>query len=206
MCGATSEQKQLQAAQIDFYKESVKEAETAFGESQAMLTSIKSIYDPILAKGINQKGFSDEERTNLDTQIKEGTASNFQKASRAANEQMATLGGGNNPMPTGGQEQLKEEVANAAATEESRQQSQVITADYAQGRENFVQATNAELAASAQLNPVNFNEAATGAGSAAEKTASDIAAADSSWVNAALGAVGSIGSAVVAENPHGIFG
>jgi hypothetical protein len=59
---------------------------------------------------------------------------------------------------------------------------------------------------SGELNPTAYNNSATGAGDSASKTANDIAQAQNSWINAALGAAGVIGGAVVGENPKGIFG
>lgn len=205
MCGATSEQKQLQASQIAFYNQATQHAETTFNEDQEILKQMQGVYAPILAKGPNQRGFSDEERQNLDTQVTEGTAKNYQQAARAVNEHLAAQGGGNIPLTSGADAQLQSEVANASAAEQSRQESQVIAADYSQGHKQFTEATDALLAASHELNPTAYSEAATNAGSAAEKTANDIAAANNSWVNAALGAAGGIGSAIISENPKGIF-
>lgn len=206
MCGATSAQEDLQSEQMAFYKTANEQSATTFAEDQAILKQMQDVYSPILAKGPNQKGFSDEERNNLDSQAIEGTADNYSKAARAVNESIAAEGGGNIPMPTGSQIALKEQVAEAAAREESRQQSEIINADYTAGRTQFNQASEALLSASHELNPTAYSNAATNAGSAASKTASDIAAANNSWVNAALGAAGSIGSAVVSENPGNIFG
>jgi hypothetical protein len=205
MCGATSEQKELQREQMDFYKQGNERAATAFAEDQAILTQMQQIYAPILAKGPNQRGFSDEERNSLDAQTIDGTADNYARASRAVNEEMAAKGGGS-AMPTGAEIQLKQDVASSAAKEESRQQAQIIAADWAQGHKQFGEATDALMTASGHLNPTAYQNSATEAGGAASKTANDIAVASNSWVNAAIGAAGALGGAVVSENPGGIFG
>lgn len=206
MCGATGAQEQLQQSQMEFYNEATQQARTAFGEDQAILKGLEDVYSPILAKGPNQKGFSTEQENDLNASAVEGTATSYQHAAKALNEQLATEGGGNIAMPTGGQQQLKAELAAASAGSEAQQLTHIKEADYAQGYDEFKLATNALSEASGRLNPASYDNAATGAGSAAEKTASDIAAENSSWVNAALGAVGSLGSAVVSENPGNVFG
>lgn len=206
MSGPSSTQLQLQQEQADFYKQAIGESNTTFAEAQDLLSQMKAVYDPILAKGPNQEGFSDAEKSNLNAQTEEGTAGNYARAARGVGEVLAAEGGGDNPLPSGGSAQLRSEVAESAASEQSKEQSQILQADYAQGYKEFEDATGALATASGELNPVAYEGAATGAGSAAEKTASDINSEENSWETAALGAVGSIGSAVVNQNPGNIFG
>jgi len=206
MCGATSAQEQLQTEQTAFYAQATQEAATTFSEQQAVLAQMQAIYDPILAKGPNQKGFSTEEENDLNAQAVEGTARNYKQAATAVNEQLGAEGGGNIPLTTGAQTQLKSETAAAAAQQESSEQSQIEQADYAQGYSEFQGATSALENVSGQYNPTAFESNATTAGSAASTTANEIAQENNSWVNAAIGAAGSIGGDVVDQNPGEIFG
>lgn len=201
MCGgASSTQMELQQEQVSFYQQAQEEAATTFAEQQAALAQMKSVYDPILAAGPNQEGFSPEEKTSMESTAIEGTATNYQNAAKAVNEQLAAEGGGNIPGgTTGAQEQLKEEVATSAAAQLSSEQEQITQADYATGQQNFAQATAAEENTSGQYNPTSFESNATTAGSAAETTAAAIVNENNSWMNAALGAAGSIGSAAVTQ-------
>lgn len=192
MSGPSSTQIQLQQEQADFYAQGIQQSQTVFGEDQALLKEMEAVYNPILAKGPNQRGFSTEESNNLKAQSVEGTASNYSRAARAVNESIAAEGGGDNPLPSGGEEQLKEEVAASSAGEQSREESQIEQADYAQGEHEFEFAGSELAAASGRLNPTAYSSAATGAGSAAEKTAEAINAEQNSWLAPVLGAVGAV--------------
>jgi hypothetical protein len=205
MCGATQQQMQLEQEQAAFYQTATQEAQTTFGEQQALHQQIKAIYDPILAAGPSQEGFSEAEKANLEAQTVEGTAQNYKAASQALGEKIGSqdqTGAG----LTGSQMQLEEELAASSAGTKSQEENQILQADYAQGRSNFGQATAAEFGVSGELNPVGYSGAATNAGGAAATTANEIAQANNSWINAALGAAGAIGGAVVSENPHNVFG
>lgn len=196
MTGPSSTQLQLQSEEAAFYKQGVEQSETTFSEQQDLLNQMKQIYSPILAKGPNQEGFSPAEKAGLESQAIEGTAKNYSQAARAVGGQIAAEGGGNNPLPTGGSEQLREEVGASAAGEESNEQQQIEQADYAQGYQEFQGATAALETASGQLNPAAYENAATSAGNAAEETAKDINAEQNSWEAPVLGAIGAIGGGI----------
>lgn len=196
MTGPSAQQLQLQDQQMAFYQEGTQHAQTVFAEHQDLLKQMEAVYKPILAKGPSQEGFSAPEKAALTSQAIEGTARNYSQAARAVNNQIAAEGGGNNPLPSGGSEQLREEVASASAGEQSREETQITEADYATGRENFNEAGRALSVEGSQLNPTGYADAATSSGSAAEKTASDINAEQNSWMAPVLGAVGAIGGAV----------
>ena len=206
MSGPTAAQTNLQNEQAAFYQQATQNANTTFGEDQQLLQQLQSIYDPILAKGPDQEGYSQDELNDLNAQAVEGTAENYQGAAKAVNENLAAQGGGNISLPNGGADQLKEEVAASSAQQESSEENQIKQADYAQGYNEFQTATGALEDVSGQLNPTAYEGAATSAGSAEGVTANQIATENNSWENAVLGAAGSIGSAVVSENPGGIFG
>ena len=206
MCGGpTSAQTELQTEQTQFYQQQQEEAGQTYAEDQQLLKQVTAIYQPILQKGPSQQGYSTEELANLNSQAVEGTAQNYSQAAKAVNEKMAAEGGGDIALPSGAQEQLQEEVATSAAGQESQQESQILQGDYQQGYNEFVNAGNMIMGASGQLNPNAYNESANQGGSAASQTANEIGQEENSWINAAIGAAGSIGSAVVSENPGGIF-
>jgi hypothetical protein len=207
MCGPTPEQQEIQQDQIDFYNQGIQESKTAFAESQALQQGLKSVYDPILKAGPNQMGFSQDELDVLNASAVEGTAENYKQASDALTAKLGAQGGGNIPGgPTGSQEQLEAELSQSSAEEQSREQTQILESGYQQGNNEFNQASNVEGEIAGQLNPTAFEGAATSAGGAASTTANEVAQEQDSWVNAALGAAGSLGSAVIGENPKGIFG
>jgi hypothetical protein len=195
MSGPSSEQLQLQDEQMQFYQQGIQQSKTTFKEQQSLIDMMKSVYEPILARGPQQEGFAGAEKEALESQATEGTARNYAAASRAVNRRMAASGG-DNTLTSGGETEVRAEIASSAAGELSREQQQITEADYAQGEHNFENATSAIENASAQLNPVGFETAATGAGSAAETTAKDINAEQNSWMAPVFGAIGAIGGGI----------
>lgn len=203
MCGATSAQNTLQTEQTQFYQQAQQEQSTVYGEDQDLLAKMESVYEPILNAGPNQKGFSQAEDNNLNTQAVEGTAENYSAAAKAVGEETGAAGGGDTYLPSGGATQLKEETANSAASQESSEESQIQQADYAQGYNEWQTAAEGLSGVASDLSPTAYSTAATNAGSAASTTANDIAQENNSWINAAIGAAGTIGGAAVGDFSFG---
>lgn len=206
MCGASSQQNQVESEQNQFYEQAMQEQSAAYSEDQEILNQMKSIYTPILQAGPNQKGFSQEEDNTLNATAVEGTAENYEQAAKAVGEQTAAEGGGDTPITSGGNTELKAQTAAASAQQESSEENQIEEADYSQGYNEWQNAATGLATVAGQLNPTAYENAATSAGSATSTTANEIAQENNSWINAAIGAAGSIGGAVVSENPGGIFG
>jgi hypothetical protein len=200
MSGPSAAQQQLQTEQADFYQQAIQQQETTYGEDQSILKMMTGIYEPILAKGPNQEGFSTGEVNDLNSQAVTGTAQNFSQAAKATNEALAAEGGGDAGITSGAADELKQQVGESAAAEESQQESQIKQADYSQGYNEWETAAAGLGEVSGQLNPTGYSGAATSAGSAASTTANEIAQEDNGWINAAIGAAGSIGGGL-ASNP-----
>lgn len=203
MCGATDQQNQLETSQADFYNEATQQQQQVYGEDQEILSALKQSYAPILAAGPNQQGFTQGETNNLNTQATEGTASTYSQASKALREGQAATGV---TAPTGAMNAEQEELASSAANSEAQQKQQITQANYGQGYNEWQTAANGLTASAGLLNPAGYSGAATGAGESAANTANQIASQSNSWLNAALGAAGSIGTGIVSENPGDIFG
>jgi len=193
MCGPSAAQTTSDQELQQLQATSLQEAQTTFGEDQGILAQLTPIYSAIAAKGPNQKGFSDEELENLNSQAVEGTAENYQQGARAVNEQLAGEGGGANPLPSGAQDEMKQQVANSAAQNESNEETGILGSDYAQGYNEFTNASNGLLAVGSQENPLGFEGGATSAGNAAANEANTLEQQSTSWLTPILGAVGSIG-------------
>jgi hypothetical protein len=103
-------------------------------------------------------------------------------------------GGGSEELPTGAQAEIKQQVANSAAATESGQETQITEANYNQGYQNWMNAGQGLESIAAGENPLGFENAETGSGSAAGTTEQQIAQEDNSWINAALGAAGTVGA------------
>jgi len=195
MCGASSQQKQIEASQAAFYDTLTSEYKTVFGESQEIMHSLTKAFTPILNAGINQEGFSRAELNNLNSQAVAGTGENYAKAAEALSKQEAAAGGGNTYIPSGASMQRREQLATSAAQNESAIESGILANDYAQGRANYLAAAEALGGVASELNPAGFANSATGAGSAAATTANEITQANNSWMNLVGGALGAAGTA-----------
>jgi hypothetical protein len=193
MSGPTAEQTQLQQEQIDAYQQAADLTAKQYENQQSIFGPLVSQFKSIYAKGPNQKGFSDTETQDLNSRVVEGTAENYAAAAKALGEKQATEGGGNNPLPSGAQSELQQELAASAAGQKSKQESEIAQADYSQGYDEWENAGKGLETIAAGENPLGFESAQTESGSAASKTASDIASEDNSWINAAIGAVGTAG-------------
>ncbi len=189
--GASDQQKELEQEQASFYKTLSAQQATAFGAQQALFGAIRSVYDPIVAAGPNQYGFSSAEDKTLRTQATEGTAANYRAAEKATSEALAARGGGNTFLPSGAEADIHSRVAGAAAGQESAENLGITQTGYEVGRQNFDKATGVEMGIASGYNPLGYANAATGAGNSAFNMASEIQKA-----NAAASPWGTIGGLV----------
>lgn len=196
MCGATPEQKSLETQQAAFYKQMTDQYASVFADRKNILDALTATFKPILDKGPGQRGFSDAERTDLDTNADVNVATNFANAKKTLQDDLAARGG-SDFIPSGGDVQAGENLDAFAAGERSNLKTQIDEQDYATGRDNFLTATNALSGEANMLNPAGFAEATTGAGGAASKTANDIAAADNSVWSSVIGGISGIAGAAV---------
>jgi hypothetical protein len=206
MCGATSAQNNLQAEDMQTLQDYNAMMKEQYANQGAIYAKVSSVFDPILKAGPGQEGFTGAEKNSLNAQAVAGTAQNYNAAAKAVGENIASEGGGNTPITSGADEQLKEEVAQSAARTESGEEAQIQAQNYATGRANFQNAEEGEMAIAAGENPLGYASAATNQANTTGNIANQIAQENNSWYTAALGAAGSIGSAVVSENPKDIFG
>ena len=203
-CGASAAQKQLSQEQANFYQELSANYATVFPEQQQILAALTSEFQPILAAGPSQTGFSAAEEASLRTEASDTTANAAQQADVALGGKEASMGDGS--IPSGAHLQLESGLLNSAAQENAGLQNQITQENYSVGRQNFLTAASA-LSSTANLeNPNSYASAATTSGQAANTTMNDIAQENSAWMGPVFGLIGGIGGAVVNQNPNGIFG
>lgn len=196
MCGASNEQKQIEASQSKYYDTLTQQANQIFGFASSIFKDLQATFSPILDKGPNQEGFSAEEKQNLENEVTNDVGGAYHKAANAVNAQLASQGGGDVPIISSSQNQVRQDLASSAASQEGAERQQIIAQDYATGRQNFYQAAGILGGSTGVFNPATgAANAATGAGSAAANTADEIAAANNSWVDATIGALGGIAGA-----------
>lgn len=204
--GPSAQQQQLAASQQQFYNTLTANYNQQFANQQAIFNAIKSVYDPIFKAGPSQYGFSASEDQALRTQAGEGTAANYDMAVKGAAERIAAGGGGNSFLPSGVQADIQGKIASEAAGDISSKQLDITKAGYDVGRQNFLQASNAEMGVAAGYNPLGYAGAADSAGTSAFNMATKVQEmknAASPWgaVGGLLGGVvgsflGPIGTAV----------
>jgi len=200
MCGASSQQTSIEAAQANFYNTLTSEYKTVFGENQAILGSLTSSLEPILQAGINQQGFSPEELANLNEIAVNQTGQNYANAKAAVSNAQAAEGGGNQYIPSGAKNEQQLQLAESAAQQESSNEQQIQSQNYATGRENYLAALSGLSSVAGQYNPAGFANAATGAGSAAASTADAITQANNSWLSVVSGGLGAAATAYAGRN------
>jgi hypothetical protein len=203
MC-ASAEQDTIQSEDIATMQQYDQEMQTQYADQTNLYSQVNSVLQPILQGGPNQEGFTPAEKNNLNEQVVEGTAENYSAAAKAVGESEAAEGGGESELPTGAQDQMKEEVATSAAGLESQEEAQVEQQDYQQGYSEFENAEEGEMAIATGENPLGYAGATTSAESTAGSEANAIASQNNSWINAAVGAGGAIVGGM-ARGGTGIF-
>jgi hypothetical protein len=188
---------ELQTEQADFYRTQIQAYNSAYKNFSDIQTRLNAQFQPIIAKGPNQFGFSDEELNNLNTLATEGTARGYAKASQALRENVAALGNGtsNINLTSGGMAQTQEQLASAAASSTAEQKLGIRQAGYAQGAAEYGAAVAGEEDLAAGWNPNAFGQTTIGAGKSAADLATTITSEQNSAWNAALGALGGIAGA-----------
>lgn len=165
--GASADQKALETSQQQLNSSLTANYNQNFANQQAILNAVKAVYDPILNAGPSQFGFAKPEETAYRTQASEDTAQNYAQAGAAARERLAAAGGGNTALPSGAQADMENRLAGAAAESESNKQLDITKAGYAQGRQNFNNATSTEMSAAGMENPLGYAGAATSSATSA---------------------------------------
>lgn len=193
MCGATTAQTNLQQEQLDAYKQAQEMTAAQYADQKAIYAPMAAQFKSIFDLGPSQEGMSQDELNNLNASAVAGTATNYAAAAKAVGEGLAAEGGGNELIGSGGAAQIKAQVAQSAAGELSREESQIKQADYQQGYQQWLQAGRGLETIAAGENPLGYEGASTTAGGAAAETANQIASQENSWINAAIGAAGAIG-------------
>lgn len=173
--GATDNQEALAQNQKEFSETLQKDYGTTFANNQAILNSLNSSLKPIVSAGIGQYGYTNAEDAAMRTQASAGTAQQYQNARRAVGQAQAASGGGDTFLPTGAAAANNAALARAAAQQESGQQLDITKSGYEQGRQNFLNAVNAEQGVAAGYNPTGYAGLGTSANSSAADQENNIA-------------------------------
>lgn len=217
MKGATSDQKSLANDALKFYQTMQSNYSTVFADATNILGSLQASLNPVIKKGMNQYGFSNPEDAALRSMATNETAIQSRNTMQAAGERMAATGrsigggagiGGEEALPSGTFDKIRGQIATKFGEDEANKQLGITEAGYAQGRQNFINATEIMSSAPGKLfqPAIGMSEVATKAGESAQDAANTVAKADreaSPWstigglVGGAAGAfLGPIGSSI----------
>jgi hypothetical protein len=201
MCGATNAQNEQEQSTTQAYQIATAQAQQVFGASSTAFSDLMKSYQPIVAAGPSQLGFSQQELSSLNSSAitQTGIEAKNEKAALGNSEATAAGTGGSGPVGPGGATigadlGLEENAGNQTASE----LSQIQQADYATGRQNYQNAVTGLTGASSVFNPATqATSAASGAGEVAgTATQNAAAAAQSPWQLAASALGGVAGAAL----------
>jgi len=190
LCGPSKGEKAAQGNIAGFSTQLMDAWGSLFGMQSAEFKSIGQAIGPTIAAGPDQQGWGAKEAAAVNTQIGEGVGENYAKASKALNNQIGARGGGNQVLPSGAADQLKEQLAASASSTLSKEQLAATEANYAQGRTNFENAITSGERLASEMNPSSESGGGISASEAAFKESEIMNAQSQAWEGPALGLVG----------------
>lgn len=197
-CGATAAQTAAQQQQASFTTQVQQQAGSIFGSDSAVFNDLMSTFQPTIAAGPSQEGFSAAEKSNLDSQAITNSGIAARNAKQSVGETIASEGGGNNAaLQSGVNTGIDLSVANSAANNTANQLNTINEQDYQTGRQNYDTAVAGITAAPNAFNSATTAaNATTSAGEASANTANQIATQNNSWIQSVTGALGGIAGGI----------
>ena len=101
MCGASSSQKDIAQQQQQNFSTLSNQAGQVFGSSSQVFKDLTSSFEPVLAAGKDQAGYSAAELSNLQSQAVTQGGIATRNAQQAAGERASAAGGGTTILPNG---------------------------------------------------------------------------------------------------------
>jgi len=196
-CKASSAEKNLQQEQAAFYKQLTQDYAKQFAGQTAILNALNTVFEPILAAGPGQYGFTPQEDVSLRTTASDINSRQFQNAQLALNENLASRGGGNIFTPSGATAQLESGLLTSEAETEAASQNAITQAGYNVGRQNFLTAAGVLSGNAGLMNPTSYAGVANPAGSAAFNSANIIQQQNSAWEGQLGGILGGVAGSIL---------
>lgn len=205
ICGPSGQQETLAGQSSNLSSLLSANYSQNFGAQSKILGDLTNLYTPIAEAGPDQQGIGANELAALNTQAGEGVGNNFAKAQQQLNNTLAARGGGNEALPTGSEAQLRATLASEGAKQLSNEQLGITRANYAQGRQNWQQATTAGLNTLAnEYNPNAIAGEATSANNSAFGQASQIQQMKNQKESAIAGGIASLAGSALTFGMGGI--
>lgn len=203
MCGASSQQESLEASQASYYQTLQQQASAEFGQSSKIFQDLTSTFEPILAAGPGQTGYTAGEVNNLNSIAATTQGQAYSTSEQAINRQLAATGAG---LPSGVATKIRTGLAGSSAQNLATEQQTIQQNNYDVGHQNWLTAAQALSGATGVYGTANGAAgAANQGGSAASETANEIAQESNSWMSLVGGALGGAASAATSFGLKGCW-
>ena len=160
-CGTHGAEDAAAQQQSQFTNQMISEGTQVFGQDSSVFNQLVGAYSPIVKAGPSQRGFSAAEDNALKAQIVQSTAVGYRNAAAAAKSGVAGFGGGNTLTTSGVGLNANVGVAEHAAATQAGELNKETQANWATGRENWLNASKGlEGAGQVFSNVQGFNQSA----------------------------------------------
>ena len=205
-CGATPQQTAIGKSQQNFATQLQTQAGSVFGNASSVFNNLMATFQPTVAAGPNQQGFSPAELSNLNSEAITQTGQSYQNAKAAVGNQLSAEGGGNTALPSGSTVATNLGLAESGANQTANELAGITQENYAVGRQNYQNAVAGEAGLPNVFNSATgAANAATSAGTAAANTANQIAQEQNSWMQPVIGALGGIAGGFTGGLTNSLF-
>lgn len=190
-CGADSDQKQISQQQQQNFQTLNNQAGQVFGAGSQVFKDLTSSFEPVLAAGEDQSGFSAAQLANLKSQAITNTGVATRNAQQAAGERGSAQGGGTTILPNGAQMGQNAAIAEAGSNQTAGELSNINLQNAELGRQNWMNAAGVLSGAPGVFNAATGAAgASTTAGSDAFNSATGVNNANNAWVGDVAGVLG----------------
>lgn len=148
--------------QLQFQQQLMTLFQQQFANQKGVLDFLQGTLKPEIAAAQAGQGYSPAALAAMRTSATDTTASEFQNAQAALNQELKTSGSAN--VPSGVTVGANQAFLTAEARTQAGNQNQITLANAGQAQNNFWNAINALNGVSAQINPLGYSGEASGAG------------------------------------------
>lgn len=200
VCGPTAAQSQILGQQQGFASQVTSQAGAIFGNASTLFNSVMNSLVPTISAGPSQSGFSASEMAARNAGVVTAGSQAAANAKSAIGNANASQGGGNTGLTAGATTVAGANAAADIAQGTAGELNKVQQESYDVGRQEYSEAIKGAEGATEMFNPAtSAASAGTESLNAAASNANTQAAQSQSWVNAAIGALGSVAGAATGK-------
>ena len=194
-CGTHGAENAAAAQQTAFTSQMISEGTAVFGQDSSVFNQLVGAYSPIVKSGPSQEGYSAAEDNAQKAAIIQNAATGYRNAAAATKSGVAGFGGGNTVMTSGTGLNANVGIANEWAGKQATALNQETQANWSQGHQNWLQASQGLQATPGTFNNMSgFNQSAQAGLNANMANAQAQDAASNWWVKPVMGLAGGAAS------------